>query len=291
MPARTVELILVPYDVERTDTAAARGPQALLARGFADRLRAAGATVHQAEITLPESVAGRGPAGKAASVGELGRRVAREVANAHSRRRFPVIVSGGCLAAVGAVTGLQRSGRELEVVWIDAHGDFNTPESTPSGNWDGMALAAVCGRSLPEVFKAVELRPIHFRSVMHLAGRAFDPPEVEDFRRLNVDVVPPRQVAAEETRQRLERRLAGPSDLYLHVDVDGIDPEDAPAVNYPEPDGARLGEVLELLGRVARLRPPAAMTLSSLNFERAGEQDAQRTADACAALVASFLRP
>jgi arginase len=291
MPDRTVELILVPYDVERADTGAARAPQALLGLGFADRLRELGATVHQAEIGLPEAVAARGAAARAAAVGELGRRVAREVAIAHSRRRFPVILSGGCLAAVGAVTGLQRSGRELEVIWIDAHGDFNTPESTPSGYWDGMALAAVCGRSLPEVFKAVELRPIHFRSVMHLGGRAFDPPEVEDFRRLNVDIVPPRQAAAEETRQRIERRLAGPRDLYLHVDVDGIDPEDAPAVSYPEPDGMPLAAVRELFERIAQLRPPAAMTLSSLNFERAGAQGAQRTVDACVALVGAFLRP
>jgi arginase len=291
MHDRTLELILVPFDVERADTGAARGPHGLLERGFATRLRKLGATVHVSEIALRDGAGARGEEARAACVVELGRGVAREIAIAHSRRRFPLVVAGGCLPAIGAVTGLQRSGRELQVVWIDAHGDFNTPESTPSGYWDGMALAAVCGRSLPEVFEAIELRPIHFRSVMHLAGRAFDPPEIEDIRRLNLDVVPPREVAAEETRQRLERHLQGRQDLYLHVDVDGIDPADAPAVNFPEPAGAKLGDLLRLLQWIARLRPPAAMTLGSLNFERADAAGAERTVEACVALVEPFLRP
>src|SRR5260370_8928234 len=114
MAARTVELILVPYDGERAGAGAARAPQALLAHGFADRLRELGAAVHLTEVARPEDLDDRGEAAKAAAVGEVGRRVARAVAIAHSRQRFAVIVSGGCLTALGAVTGLQRSGRELE---------------------------------------------------------------------------------------------------------------------------------------------------------------------------------
>jgi arginase len=284
MGGRTIELILVPYDVERADTGMARGPLELVSRGFARRLEELGASVHTAEIWLRES--GRG---KAESVAELGRSLARAVATAHARRRFPLILSGGCLQAVGIVTGLQRSGRELDVVWVDAHGDFNTPESTPSGNWDGMALAAVCGRSLPEVYKAVELRPIHFRNVVHLGGRAFDPPEVEDIRRLKLDVVEPARIAAAETRRRLARDQGGQRDVYLHIDMDGIDPSDAPAVHYPEPGGPSLDDLVELLGELKGEGSPAAMTLSALNFERADEEAARRTVAACVRLVSIFL--
>ncbi|HVT57607.1 MAG TPA: arginase family protein [Thermoanaerobaculia bacterium] len=282
MGDRAVEVIVVPYDVERDDTGAARAPAALLERGFLAGLAESGWKVHETEIA-PR----RAGAAKADVVADLGLGIARAVAIAHSRKRFPLVLAGGCLCAVGVVTGLQRMGRELEIVWIDAHGDFNTPESTPSGYWDGMALAAVCGRSLREVYKSVELRPIHFRSVVHLAGRAFDPPEVEDFRRLNLKLVPPELVASPETHRLLTREAGEKTQrgLYLHVDVDGLDPGDAPAVNYPAPGGPALAAVL---GCFELLPVPAAMTLSALNFERVGEEEARRTVATCLRLVNAF---
>jgi arginase len=285
-----IEIVQVPYEVERTDTGAARSPAALLQHGFADRLRAAGWTVHSTEVWARNE----DPGAKAAIVAEVGRALARAVANACSRGRFPLVLSGGCLTAgVGVVAGLERLGRDPGIVWIDAHGDFNTPESTPSGYWDGMALAAVCGRSLPEVYKAVELRPIHYKNVAHLAGRAFDPPEVEDVRRLNLVVIPPEDLGSEAAQAGIERCLAGVQSLYLHVDMDGLDPEDAPAVSFPVPGGPPLQTLLD---RLARLRLPAAMTLSGMSFERthgahgADTEGARRTAESAFRLVDSVLR-
>jgi arginase len=305
MSDRVVEVIVVPYDVERDDSPAARGPRGALARGLLAGIEQTGWSTHVAEIPLR----GRAAA-KAEKVAELGRSVARAVANAHSQRRFPLVLAGGCLVAVGVVTGLQRTGRELRVVWIDAHGDFNTPESTPSGYWDGMALAAVCGRSLPEVYKPVELRPIHYRSVVHLAGRNFDPPETDDFKRLNLRVIPPTAVGTPETLQILAESAAADGDaasrsrqsqmshlghqsqhshrdLYLHVDVDGLDPGDAPAVRFPCAGGPPLEA---LAACFAALRTPAAMTLSTLSFEHTDEAQAERTLASCLRLLEVFLR-
>lgn len=284
MPDRDIEIIVVPYDVERGDTPGARGAPELARRLL-------GAAEHRGPVVHVTDIPVRRPgAGKAAVVAEIGRNVARAVALAHSQRRYPLIVSGGCLVAVGVVTGLQRTGRELRVVWIDAHGDFNTPESTPSGYWDGMALAAVCGRSLPEVYKSVELRPIHFRNVTHLAGRCFDPPEVEDFKRLNIAVIPPERVGSEDCLRLLtdgaEGGGAANRDLYLHIDLDGLDPSDAPAVSYPCPGGPPLQAVLAC---VAALKQPAAMTLSTASFAAADEAQADRTVDTCRRLIDAAL--
>lgn len=279
MSERSLEAIVVPYDVERDDTGSARGPRELLARGFLDTLRGAGWKVHETEVWSR-----REGGAKPEVVAELGRSVARAVASARSRHRFPIVLSGGCLSAVGVVTGIERLGRDLGIVWIDAHGDFNTPESTPSGYWDGMALAAVCGRSLPEVFKALELRPVHFRNVVHLAGRAFDPPEVEDFERLNVVAVPPGAICGEGTLQEIRRVTTG-KELYLHVDLDGIDPADAPAVSFPVPGGPSLDDVLACLEILER---PAAMTLASMSFDRAGEEEGRRMVATCVRLVEAF---
>ncbi|HSK75220.1 MAG TPA: arginase family protein [Thermoanaerobaculia bacterium] len=279
MSERSLEAIVVPYDVERDDTGSARGPRELLARGFLDALRDAGWKVHETEVWSR-----REGGAKSEVVAELGRSLARAVASAHSRQRFPLVLSGGCLSAVGVVTGIERLGRDLGIVWIDAHGDFNTPESTPSGYWDGMALAAVCGRSLPEVFKPVELRPVHFRNVVHLGGRAFDPPEVEDFERLNVTVVPPQAICEEPTLQEIRRVTAG-KELYLHIDLDGLDPTDAPAVSFPVPNGPSLEDVLRCLEVLER---PAAMTFSSMCFDRVDEEHGKRMVATCVRLVEAF---
>jgi arginase len=277
--------------VERTDTAAARSPAALLAHGFLDRLREAGWTVHASEVRAPGEGAARAPI-----VAEVSRAIARAVAAARSRGRFPLVLSGGCLAAVGVVAGLERDagdigdvGGDVGLVWIDAHGDLNTPESSLSGYWDGMALAAVCGRSLPEVYEGVELRPVHSRNVVHLAGRDFDPPEVEDIRRLNLTVIPPEALGTDESRRRIERCLAGAKALYLHVDLDGLDPEDAPAVNFLVPGGPPLDRLLLCLERVHGQRPPAALTLSGMNFERVDRAGAERMAATAALLVDRLL--
>jgi arginase len=281
---RSLDVIVVPYDVERDDTPAARGARELVSRGLLADVERRGLGVHVSEIPVR-----RPGAGKAEVVAEIGRSVARAVALAHSQRRFPLVLSGGCLVAVGVVTGLQRTGRELRVVWIDAHGDFNTPESTPSGYWDGMALAAVCGRSLPEVYKSVELRPIHFRNVVHLAGRCFDPPEVEDFARLHLSVVPPADVGSEDCLRLLAAGAEGAAasrELYLHVDLDGLDPRDAPAVSFPCAGGPPLDALLRCF---AALKLPAAMTLATASFAGADEEQAARTLDTCRRLLDAFL--
>ena len=121
-------------------------------------------------------------------------------------------------------------------------------------------------------------------AVVHLAGRAFDPLEAGNVESLGFTCVPPGKLATAETAESLRRAVAGRS-LYLHVDVDGIDPRDAPAVGFPVPDGAPLEDLLSL--REA-LPPTAAMTFSALSFDRATPEEAARTVDACLRLVGAF---
>jgi arginase len=278
MNGRAIEILVVPYDVERRDTPMARGPRGLLEHGFVAQLQEAG----WEEIQIDEIVVADLP--KLAAVAAIAGRIADEVERAGSRGRLPLILSGGCLASVGVVAGLQRRGLDVAALWVDAHGDVNTPETSPSGYWDGMALAAALGLSLPEIREAAGLIPLDPGRVIHLAGRSFDPLEAGNFERLGLARVPPDRIASEETRERLRSCVADRS-LYLHVDVDGLDPRDAPAVGYPEPDGARLAD---LLGCRAALPPAAAITFSALSFDRATPEEAERTVDACVNLVTAF---
>lgn len=272
---RPLQVIVLPFDVERRDTAMARGPAGLLAHGFQDRLRKDGWDVGIEEARIPEGLP------KPATVIAAGRWIAEAVAAAHEHGRFPLVLSGGCFASVGVLTGLQRSGRDPAVVWIDAHGDFNTEETSPSGYWDGMALASVCGLSLRDVREGIGLQPLGVDRVVHLAGRSFDPLEIGNVRRLGLAAIPPDRIAGVESLGRL-RGLAEGRGLYLHVDVDGLDPGYAPAAGFPVPGGPSLEDVLRCL---SVLPSPAALTFSALGFERAGEEEAARMAETCAKLV------
>ncbi|HEV2851818.1 MAG TPA: arginase family protein [Thermoanaerobaculia bacterium] len=275
MSGRVLQLLIVPFDVERRDTPMARGPAGLMARGFQDRLQDRGWEVHLEEAEIPEGL------GKLATVVAVGRWIAQAVETARARERLPLVLSGGCLSSVGALAGLQRLGSGLAVSWIDAHGDFNTPETTRTGYWDGMALATVCGLSLPEAREGIGLRPLELDRVVHLAGRDFDPLEIESARRLGLTCIPPDRMGTAESLQRL-LRFAEDRRLYLHVDVDGLDPGDAPAAGYPVPGGPSLENVLRSL---AVLPAPAAMTFSALGFDRVDEEEAARTVETCARLV------
>ncbi len=273
-----LQVIAVPYDVERQDTNAARAPRELMARGLLDRLRKMGWEAQMVEIRVAD-------AGKEETVAAVGRAIARAVALARSEGRFPLVLSGGCFASVGTVAALQETGSDPAVVWIDAHGDFNTPETSPSGYWDGMALATLCGGGLPELARAIGLRPLPVSQTVHLAGRDFDPGEKENVRRLGLAAIPPEEVGGERALERL-RRLAEGRDLYLHVDVDGLDPRDAPAASVPVPGGPDLAEVLRCL---AALPSPAALTFSALGFDRVDDEEAARTLGTCLRLAEAAL--
>ncbi len=278
---RRIEIVVVPYDVEHDDTSLARSPRELLEAGFAERLEKLGHRVSVSQVWAREK------GDKLAVVSSVALMTARQVARARSRNRFPLVLSGGCLAAVGVVSGLQRPGRRISILWIDAHGDFNTPESTPSGYWDGMSLAAVCGRSLEPIYRRVELQPVSYQSIAHLGGRSLDPPEIEDFERLNVLVVPPGPKQLDRALPELEKRLGRSRELYFHIDVDGIDPRDLPGIHLPEPKGVRLKDLVRCFGH---LPPPTGMTLSGLNLERIDEARLKKTLDACVRLVRAALR-
>jgi arginase len=99
------------------------------------------------------------------------------VADAVARAARPLLLSGDCPTALAAVAGLQRRHRDLVVVWLDAHGDFNTPAITVSGYLGGMALAMLTDRS-PELFcDALGLRPVPDTSVVLADARDLDPAE------------------------------------------------------------------------------------------------------------------
>ena len=145
----------------------------------------------------------------------------------------PVVLGGCCCAHAGAIRGLASRADRLAVVWLDAHGDLNTPETSPSGNQWGMALRAALEEG--------SVRPEH---VALLGARNLDPPEVDYMQANGID-------------EDVDRALGGADAVYVALDCDVLDPA-AISCFFPEPDGPTVAEVERVLRDLADAAPAVA---------------------------------
>lgn len=156
-----------------------------------------------------------------------------------------VILGGECSETVGAMAAFARNyGGKAGMLWMDAHGDFNTPSSSPSGYIGGMCLAIACGRAgdldlgFPPALKE--------EALVHIGSRALDVPEVEAFNSSPAKLYTAQQVrrtGAADVAEEAARHLENRSDwIACHLDIDVVDPAFIPAVNYPTPNGLSMDE-------------------------------------------------
>jgi arginase len=170
----------------------------------------------------------------------------------------PLVLGGCCCAHIGAVEGLAAREESLALVWIDAHGDLNTPATSPSGNAWGMPLRMLIdgGAVSPE-------------RVALLAARNLDPPEVEFIERSGIRTGP----------GAVERALGGADAVYVALDCDSVEPGEL-EVFMPEPDGLRLDEVERILREIADACRVAGLGLTGLVRAEANEPRLARLASA-----------
>jgi len=168
------------------------------------------------------------------------------------------VLGGCCCSHVGAIEALSAGEECLAVVWLDAHGDLNTPQSSPSGNAWGMPLRMV-----------IDDGAVLARNVALVGARNLDPPEVEFI-----------QSAGVQTGDgAIERALEGADAVYVALDCDSFDPGEL-AVFMPEPDGLRLDEVEELLRDLSSRSRIAGLGFTGLVRDDANEPKLVRLAAA-----------
>src|ERR671914_961416 len=155
----------------------------------------------------------------------------------------PLILGGCCCAHVGTVEGLATRHERLGVVWLDAHGDLNTPETSPSGNLWGMPLRML-----------LDSGTVHPADVALVGARNLDPPEKEFIAASGL------RTGEDGLREALEQVDA----VYVALDCDVLDPDDDVRSFMPEPGGFTLPEAASILGQVAASRPVADAGLSGL---------------------------
>jgi arginase len=177
----------------------------------------------------------------------VGDAVAAAAASA-TRGTPPVVVTGDCLTSLGTVAGLQRAGGNPGIVWFDAHGDVQAPETTTSGYLAGMPLRLLTGHRPELIADRLGLRPVPERQVVLAGARDLDPPEASYLAGAQIRRYEVADLGAAELPN-------GP--LYVHVDLDVVRPADLPGLRFPTPGGpstAQVADALRLLlgtGRVA----------------------------------------
>jgi arginase len=225
-----VQLIAVPYDSGRRAERMGAGPEHLLRAGLESRLSEAG---HSVRVLVLEAPVDSWRA-EIQTAFDLARAVAAAVTQALAAGTFPMVLSGNCgPAALGCVSAL---GHQPAVFWFDAHGDFNTPETTIGGFLDGMALATVTGRCWPQLAGAIpRFHAVPESSIALIGARDLDPLEA---RALDGSGV--RRIARAALRRDLPAALdslGANTAAYLHLDLDVLDPSEGRINAYAAPDG------------------------------------------------------
>jgi arginase len=194
---------------------------------------------------------------------ELYRRVADRVAD----HAHPVVFAGDCVSIIGVLAGLERRGVYPTLVFFDAHGDFNTWETTPSGFIGGMPLAMVTGRGEQTIVSGAGLTPIVDGRVALVGARDLDPGE---------DIAVETSGIAVSSVHEVMAAIPAYGPLYVHLDADVIDPAEMPAMNYPAPGGPSLAEVAAALGALEATGRVVAFSASCWNPELPGAETAAR---------------
>jgi arginase len=183
--------------------------------------------------------------------------VARLVHAAAETGQLPVVLAGSCVTCQGVLAGFAH--RDCGAVWIDAHADFNTPDTAASGFFPGMSLAVATGHCYRNYWSQIgDSTPLAEDAVVLFGVRDLDPDaERERLDRSAITVVPWRDGKPEgDVTAALDRLAANVEDIYLHIDFDGFAPEVAPGiVDEPAPGGLSLADAqLIIRGAAARFR-------------------------------------
>jgi arginase len=241
-----VAILGAPLDLGAGRRGVDMGPSALRLAGLNAKLDAMGYSVEdlgnvpaaQQENT-PE---GPGDAKYLGPIAKTCTRLASMVAEALQAGQFPLVLGGDHSVATGTVAGIAKvfreRGEKIGLIWIDAHADMNTPESSPSGNVHGMPLACCLGRGPKELTEILEFAPkVEGRNVVLIGLRDVDRRERGLVRESGVTAFTMRDIDELGLRVVMERAVAAANDgtagFHLSLDMDAVDPDEAPGVGTP----------------------------------------------------------
>jgi len=252
---KTIVVIGVPLDLGQQRRGVDMGPSALRVAGLESKLESIGHTVEDAgniDVTLAEQEnPGHPHARYLNEITATCTKHANLVLKTLESGKVPFAIGGDHSMAVGTVSGVaeyyHRQNQNIGLLWIDAHSDINTPDTSPSGNVHGMPLGAIMGLGPTELANIYGWSPkIRPENCVLVGIRDVDLAEKENIRRAGIEVFTMRDIDERGMRAVMEEalRMAGRGTVGYHVslDMDWIDPEDAPGVGTPVPGGSTYRE-------------------------------------------------
>lgn len=278
-PSRDVAVISVSIDLGAGRRGVDMGPSALRVAGLTERVRELGFEVHEAG-----TVNARDP--EISEQGESRLRfldeilaVCKETYGLVSRvlqeGSLPLVLGGDHSLSIGSVPAVaahhRKTGRGIGVLWVDAHTDMNTRETTPSGNIHGMSLAALVGRGDERLTRLMgDAAPVvDPRNVCVLGARSIDGPEKEVVREAGIRVFTMTEVdergIGDCMDEALERLTDGTDGFHVSYDLDGLDPMVAPGVGTPVRGGLTYREAHLVCEKIARAGSMVSLEMVEVN--------------------------
>jgi arginase len=285
-----VRTVLAPYDSGHRGLRMGAGPNHLMENGLPEVLRSTERPTLSFAPVLPKV----NPPAEVATAFEVDRLVSEQVREAVAEGEFPLVLSGNCNTAVGTIAGLGAA--DLGVVWFDAHADFNTPDTTNTGFTDGMGLAVTVGHCWKEMARCVPgFSAVAERDVVLAGVRAMEPAEEERLAASDVSVVGADRIGLEGPGT-LEAALDGLKSrvgiVYVHLDLDVLDPEKAGKANEFAPSGGLSAEDLKAALDVVRERfAVAAAGIASYDPAFDSDGGVLAVALACARMLTAPAKP
>jgi arginase len=253
----------VPFHLGSRAVGMGNGPLELLGEdGVPDRLRAAGYDVAIEELGEPSEPHETG------RIFELNRELARVAGATRGVGRIPVIAAGNCNVCLGALGAI--SGSRPGIVWFDAHPDFHTPDTTDSGFFDGMGLAIATGSAWQTLARSIPgFAPVAERDAILIGVRDIDTGERERLDAGGITVIPGGGGPGALALADLKRAVAAAADridgVYLHVDLDSLDPSLGRANEYATEGGLGIEDLRDAVAAVTQRVPVLAVSFTAYN--------------------------
>jgi arginase len=261
-----IRLILVPYHIGQENDGMGKSPLLYQQAGVEQLLANKGYTVTVQRIHMEEL-----PAEQLRASVAVNKRVALAIGEALAAGEFPLVLSGSCDVSMGILAGFDHT--HTGIVWLDAHADFNTPDTTISGYFGGMPLAIVTGHCYADLWSQIgNSSPILESRVLMVGVRDLDGPEQVQLERSAITVVPVESLQQKEPQPRLQELATDVREVYLHFDLDVLDAQTTPGFDFPAPGGPTAQEVEQAVHTIAGYLPIKVAALTAYNPDLDPEQ-------------------
>ena len=266
-----IQIIIIPYDCGYKEQRQGLGPDRFIGHNINRILKADG---HQVEVSEIESHSEFTI--EVMTAFELSRLLADEVRRSIQEDFFPVVLSGNCNSCLGTIAGIGPE--NLGVVWFDAHGEFNTPETTLSGFLDGMPIAIATGRCWKSVARTIPgFSPVAEKNLVLVGARDLDPEEQRLLEQSDINLI--RTAGNDDTEIlrgieaaliRLQNRVTG---VYLHIDMDAFEVGGGAANHYGATGGMSPEFMIQAIALVKEHIPVRGCAIAS--YDPAFDRDSQ----------------